>query len=193
MNTRSIAIIITFTALSIALIPLRIPTIYLPGFYYYWWGIPVVAAFLLFGFKVAISILSLTTLARMVMGVSPNPLLLPVIVFAPYLTMLFGVYLAHKLIQRRVSGGKSISTVRTTVYFTALGVALRAGIMPFIDYAQYYTIFPLFLGRNFSDAYIIAVMPGTVLFNILVPFYEVSIGCIIAKMVGKSLKIGPEL
>jgi len=193
MNTRSIAIIITFTALCIVLIPLRIPTVYWPGFYYYWWEIPIIAAFLLFGFKVALSISVLNTLARMVIGVSPNPLLLPIISFTPLLTMLFGVYLANKLIASRVSKGKPISEAKKVVYVVALGVAVRAAIMPFIDYAYYYTLFPFFLGRTFSEAYIIAILPGIVLFNILVPLYGVSIGYLVAKTVGKSLKIGPEL
>jgi riboflavin transporter FmnP len=193
MNTRSIAIIITFTALCIALVPIRIPTLYWPGFDYYFWEIPIVAALLLFGFRVALSITVLNAVARLVFFPGPAPLLGFVIGFTPLLTMLFGVYLAHRLIQRRVSGGKSISTARATVYFTTLGVALRAGIMPFIDYAQYHFLFPLFLGRDFSEAYIIALMPGIVLFNILVPLYGVSIGYLVAKTVGKSLKIGPEL
>jgi riboflavin transporter FmnP len=193
MNTRSIAIIITFTALCIVLIPLRIPTIYWPGFYYYWWEIPIIAAFLLFGFKVALSISVLNTLARMVIVPGLSPFLQLITSFLPLLTMLLGVHLAHKILLRRVSEGKPISGARATTYFTALGVAVRAGIMPFIDYAYYYTLFPFFLGRTFSEAYIIALMPGIVLFNILVPLYGVSIGYLVAKTVGKSLKIGPEL
>jgi riboflavin transporter FmnP len=193
MNTRSIALIITFTALCIVLIPLRIPTIYWPGFYYYWWEIPIIAAFLLFGFKVAFSIWVLNTLARMVMGVSPNPLLLPIIGLMPLLTMLLGVYLAQKLVSRRASERKTISDARKGVYVTALGVAFRAAIMPFIDYAYYYTLFPFFLGRTFTDAYVIAILPGIVLLNILVPLYGVSIGYLIAKTVGKNLKIRPDL
>jgi riboflavin transporter FmnP len=193
MNTRSIALIITFTALCIVLIPLRIPTIYWPGFYYYWWEIPIIAAFLLFGFKVAFSIWVLNTLARMVMGVSPNPLLLPIIGLMPLLTMLLGVYLAQKLVSRRASERKTISDARKGVYLTALGVAFRAAIMPFIDYAYYYTLFPFFLGRTFTDAYVIAILPGIVLLNILVPLYGVSIGYLIAKTVGKNLKIRPDL
>jgi hypothetical protein len=65
--------------------------------------------------------------------------------------------------------------------------------MPFIDYAQYHFLFPLFLGRDFSDAFILALMPGIVAFNILVPLYGVSIGYIIAKTVGQNLKIGNTL
>ena len=113
--------------------------------------------------------------------------------FLPLLSMLFSVYLAHKILLRRVSDGKPISAARASTYFTALGVAFRAGIMPFIAYAEYHTIFPFFLSKAFSEAYIIAIMPGIVLFNILVPLYGVSIGYLAAKTVGKSLKIGPHL
>src|SRR3989304_4896032 len=128
MNTRSIAIIITFTALCIVLIPLRIPSVYWPGFYYYWWEIPIIAAFLLFGFKVAISISVLNTFARLV--IVPG--------LSPFLQL-------YTILLRRVSDGKPISGARATTYFTALGVAVRAGIMPFIAYAEYHTIFPFFL------------------------------------------------
>jgi riboflavin transporter FmnP len=193
MNTRLIAIVITFTALCIALVPFRIPTLYWPGFYYYFWEIPMVAAFLLFGFKVAFSISVLNAVARLVFFPGQAPLLGFIIGFMPLLTMLLGVYLAQKLIQSQVSDGKSISAARATVYFTALGVAVRAGIMPFIDYAEYHFLFPLFLGRDFSEAFILTLMPGIVLFNILVPLYGVSIGYLVAKTVGKSLKIGPRL
>ena len=193
MNTRSIAIIITFTALCIALVPVRIPTLYWPGFYYYFWEIPMVAAFLLFGFKVAFSISVLNAVARLVFFPGQAPLLGFIIGFMPLLTMLLGVYLAQKLIQSQVSDGKSISAARATVYFTALGVAVRAGIMPFIDYAQYHFLFPLFLGRDFSEAFILTLMPGILLFNIIVPLYGVSIGYLVAKTVGKNLKIETKL
>lgn len=193
MNTKSIAIIITFTALCIALIPFRIPTIYWPGFYYYLWEIPIIAAFLLFGFKVALSISVLNTLARMVMGVNQNPLLLPLISFQPLLIMMLGIYLAQKLIQRQFLKGKPVSDARKGVYVTALGVAFRAMILPFMDYAYYHTLFPFFVGLDFPEAYIMGIMPGIVVFNILVPLYGVSIGYLVAKTVGKNLKIGPNL
>jgi len=153
----------------------------------------MVAAFLLFGFKVAFSISVLNAVARLVFFPGQAPLLGFIIGFMPLLTMLLGVYLAQKLIQSQVSDGKSISAARATVYFTALGVAVRAGIMPFIDYAQYHFLFPLFLGRDFSEAFILTLMPGILLFNIIVPLYGVSIGYLVAKTVGKNLKIETKL
>jgi riboflavin transporter FmnP len=193
MNTKEITLIITFTALCIVLIPIRIPTLYWPSFSYYFWEIPIVAAFLLFGFKVAFSITLLNNVARLVFFPGQAPLLGFIIGFMPTLTVLLGVYLAQRLIQTRVLDGKTISAVRATVLYTMLGVAARAGIMPLIDYAQYHLLFPLFLGRDFSDAFILALMPGIVLFNILVPLYGVSIGFLVAKAVGKNLKMGTKL
>ena len=193
MKTKEITLIITFTALCIALVPIRIPTFYWPGFNYYFWEIPIIAAFLLFGFKVAFSISVLNALARLLVFPGQSPLLAFIIGFMPLLTMLLGVYLAKKLIQRQVLNGKSISAARATLYFTTLGVLVRAGIMPFIDYAQYHFLFPLFLGRDFSEAYILALMPGIVVFNILLPLYGVSIGFLVAKAVGKNLKVGTKL
>jgi hypothetical protein len=49
------------------------------------------------------------------------------------------------------------------------------------------------LGRDFSEAFILALMPGIVLFNILVPLYGVSIGFLLAKAVNKNLKMGTKL
>jgi riboflavin transporter FmnP len=193
MNTKEITLIITFTALCIVLIPIRIPTLYWPGFNYYFWEIPIVAAFLLFGFKVAFPISVLNAVVKLVFFPGQAPLLGFIIGFMPTLTMLFGVYLAQKFIKTRVSDGKTISATRATILYTALGVAARAGIMPFIDYAQYHLLFPLFLGRDFSEAFILALMPGIVLFNILVPLYGVSIGFLLAKAVNKNLKMGTKL
>jgi uncharacterized protein YneF (UPF0154 family) len=107
--------------------------------------------------------------------------------------MMLGIYLSQKLIQRQILKGKTISDAKKGMYVTALAVALRAMILPFMDYAYYHTLFPFFVERDFPEAYIIGVMPGVVLFNILVPLYGVSIGYFVAKTVGKNLKIGPTL
>lgn len=193
MSAKSIAIIVTFTALCLALVPFRIPALNWPGMYYYWWEIPIIVAFLLFGFKIALSIAVLNAIARLVFFQTPGVFLILITSFPPLLTMLFGVYLANKLIVSRVSKGKPISEAKKAMYVVALGVAVRATITPFIDYAEYHSLFPFFLGRSFSEAYIIALIPGIVLFNILVPLYGVSIGYLVAKTVSKSLKIGKNL
>jgi riboflavin transporter FmnP len=194
MNTRAIATTIAFAALSIALVPFRIPTLYWPGFYYYIWEIPIVAAFLLFGLKCGVSVAILTNTARMLLLPGPLGFFMLPWGFVVTSTTLLGVYLAHRLFARRASQEKTLLGRRPVVYFTGLGVLSRAAIMSFLDYAVLYRILlPLVLGRSFSDAFIVALMPGIVLFNITLPLYTIPIGYFAAKTVGKNLKVGNPL
>ena len=78
---------------------MRIPTLYWPGFNYYFWEIPLVAAFLLLGFKVAFSITVLNNVARLLFFPGQAPLLGFITGFMPLLTVLLGVYLAKKFIE----------------------------------------------------------------------------------------------
>jgi len=194
MNTKIIAVTIAFAALSIALVPIRIYTLYWSSWYYYFWEIPIVAAFLLFGLKCGVSVAVLNTIARMVLV--PGPLgffMLPWGLVVTSSTLL-GVYLAYKLFTRRPSQEKTLLGRRPVIYFTGLGVLSRAAIMSFLDYAVLYRILlPLVLGRSFSDAYIIALMPGIVFFNVTLPLYTIPIGYFAAKTVSKNLKVGNQL
>jgi hypothetical protein len=54
LNTRAIALTIVFAALSIALTPVAIPAVYMIGFFYRFWEIPIVAAFLLLSPKIKV-------------------------------------------------------------------------------------------------------------------------------------------
>jgi riboflavin transporter FmnP len=194
VNTKAIAITIAFAALSIALVPFRILTLYWPGMYYYFWEIPIVAAFLLFGFKCGVSVAVLNGIARMVL--IPGPLGFFMVPWGVVVTSstLLGVYLAYRLFTRRASQEKTLLGRRPVVYFTGLGVLSRAVIMSFLDYAVLYRVLlPFVLGRSFSDAYIIALMPGIVFFNVIVPLYTVSVGYFVAKTVSRNLKVGNQL
>jgi len=194
VNARAIAIIIAFAALSIALVPFRIPTLYWPGFYYYFWEIPIVAAFLLFGLKCGVSVAALNGVARMLLFPGPLGFFIPPWGLVVTSSTLLGVYLAYRLLTRRASQEKTLLGRRPVVYFTGLGVLSRAAIMSFLDYAVLYRVLlPLVLGRSFSDAYIIALMPGIVFFNVIVPLYTIPISYFIAKTVSKNLKVGNQL
>ncbi len=190
MKAKSIAIIATFTALCIALVPFRIPAFNWPGMFYYWWEIPIVAAYLLFGFKTAFSIALLNLVARLLYFQPPGAFLMFAVSLPPLLTMLLGVYIAQRLFTKKVSMGKPLSEPKKGTYMTALGVAVRAGAMPLVGYLNYHTFYPFFLGRAFSEAYVVGLLPGILLFNIIVPLYTVSIGYIVAKTVDKNLKVG---
>lgn len=195
MNTRAIATIIVFAALSIALIPVRVPTVYLPGFYYYTFEIPIVAASLLFGLKCGISVAVLSNAARML--IAPGPLGVFMLPWGSMVTLttLLGVYLAHRLFTRRPSQEKTLLGRRPIIFFTGLGVMSRAAIMSIIDYTVLYRILLplLFPNITFSEAYIMALMPGIVIFNVTLPLYTIPIGYFAAKTVSKNLKVGNQL
>lgn len=190
MNTKTIAMIIAFAALTIVLNPVRIPTLYWPGFFYRLWEIPIVVAFLLFGPRIGVSVAVLNALAQIVIFPVPAGVLAYPWGLVATLTMLLGVYLAYKLFSRRPQQDSSLFRAKPVVYFTSLGIAFRAGIMPFVDYAVYRSLLPLALGQSFTEAYVIALIPAIVLFNITVPLYTVPIGYLIARKLSKSLKLG---
>ncbi len=195
MNTRAIATTIAFAALSIALVPFRIPTLYLPGFYYYIFEIPIVAAFLLFGLKCGVSVAILTNTARMLLLPGPLGFFMLPWGFVVTSTTLLGVYLAYRLFARRASQENTLLGRRPVLYFTGFGVLSRAAIMSFLDYTILYRILLplLFPNITFSEVYIMAVMPGIVLFNVTLPLYTIPIGYFAAKTVSKNLKVGKEV
>lgn len=189
MNSKAIAMIIAFTALTIVLNPVRIPTIFWPGFFYRLWEIPIVVAFLLFGWRIGVLVAVLNVLAQIMLFPIPAGVLAYPWGLVATLTMLLGIYIANKLFKVRSEDSRVSLGFKPVVYFTMLGIAIRAMIMPFVDYAVYHSLLPIALGRSFSEAYVVALIPAIILFNIIVPFYTVPIGYLISKKLSKSLKI----
>ena len=141
MNSRSIALVITFAAIAIALNVVKIPTIFWPGWSYHFNEIPIVIAFMLFGPKSGILVA--------VIHLSGQELLFPMgsagivaypMVFIALLLMLSGVYLANWFISRQTSMDKPFSEKRRTFYFTAFSTATRGAIMPFLTYGVMYHV-----------------------------------------------------
>ncbi len=186
-----IALSSALAAVSIVLIPIRIPTMYFPSTYYIW-EIPIVMALLLFGFKCGISVATLTAVAQPIVAPSPIGIFYPIWNFTAMATTLFGVYLANKLVIRITSNGKRLK-IKPVVYYVILGVAFRMGIMPFVDYGMLRTVMPLMMGQTYTDTAILALMPGIVLYNIVVPLYTVLSAYLLAKVVGKNLRVGNKL
>jgi riboflavin transporter FmnP len=195
MNARSIALIITFAAIAIALNTIRIPTIYWPGFSYHFSEIPIVVAFLLFGPKIGVLVEALQLAGQLVffpagiVGFVVYPM-----GFVAVLLMLAGVYLAGRFTSRRATSEKFLSEKKQTVYFTAFAVASRGGIMPFLTYGVLYNVLlPLVLGTSIPAAYITALVPSFVLYNVTIPLYTVPIAYLVATKVRKYLKIESRL
>ena len=190
VNTKAITMAIVFAALSIVLNLVRIPAVYWPGFFYQLWEIPIVIAFLLFGPRIGISVAVLNVLAQIVLFPVPAGIIAYPWALVATLTMLLGVHLAYKFFSSRPSNDRPLFGAKPIVYFTSLGIAFRAGIMPFVDYAMYHSLLPIVIGRSFTEAYVTALIPAFIVFNITVPLYTVPIGYHIASHLIKSLKLG---
>jgi riboflavin transporter FmnP len=191
LNARAIALISTFAALAIVLNTIRIPSIFWPEFAFSVCDIPVLVAFLIFGFKIGF-LVEAVHIAGQEMFFPAGPAGIVVypmgFIFVPF--MFFGIYLASKFIARRAASGKQISEKRKTLYFTGLATALRGGLMPIIDYTVMYGILlPVVLSITIPAAYIAALVPSFIMYNITSALYAVPIAYVIAKRVSKYLKI----
>ena len=90
--------------------------------------------------------------------------------------MFLGLYLAKKLSQRRLAQMKGISGMIPIALFTAFCIIVRTSIMLPVDYAIYSSILPIVIGVNIPYAYIIGLIPFTILFNVLVPLINETAG-----------------
>jgi len=192
LNTRAVALTIVFAALAIALNPIGVPAVYLPNFYYRFWEIPIVAAFLLFGPKIGVTVAVLRTVAELTLFPGPAGVLGPPIVLVLTLSMLLGVYSADRLLKRKASQDKNLG-IKPVTYYTAFGALLRTVIAPFVMYAMYRFLLPLVVGISFSDIQIMALMPAFMLFALTLSLYTIPVGYLIARTVSRNLKVGSKI
>jgi riboflavin transporter FmnP len=195
MDARSIAVIATFAALAIALNTIRIPTVYWPGWFYTFGDIPVLVAFLIYGFKVGFLVEVLHIAGQEIFfpvgagGIAVYPMGLVVIPL-----MVLGIYLATRFITRRPALESQIGEKKKTVYLTGLAVAIRGGVMPIVDYSVlYHVLLPLVLDRALPEAYIAAIVPLSIVYNVTSTLYAVPAAYFIAKQASKHLRLEARL
>jgi len=184
MKTKTIANIAVFTALTIVLNiwgP-KISAPYLTFLKYQIWEIPIVAAFLLFGSLVGVLIAVANTLLLFVVFPGDLPTG-PMYNLAAVLSMLFGIYLAHKIVAKRF-GMKNEAVVGS--FSTIFGTIFRVGVMTIVNYSL--LRFPVPVGYGLSEDFILAWLPLIGIFNASLALYTIPIGHIIAKAVRSAIK-----
>ena len=191
LNTKAIALTIVFTALAIALSPIAIPAGYLPGFFYRFWEIPIVAAFLLLGPKSGVIVAVLRTVAALTLFPGPAGVVGPPVTLLVTLNMLLGVYVADRLLKRKASQDENLGT-KPVMYFTALGTLTRVALSTFVTYVLFRFLLPL-VGFSFSDTQIMALIPVVMLFDLTLSLYTIPVGYLMARIVSRNLKIGNQL
>lgn len=187
MNTKSIALIITFSAVAIALNAIRIPSVFNPGASYQITQIPIVVAFLLFGARIGF----LVGIFNMVGGLllfstGPSSIISYPMGLVSVLVMFAGLYAGSRFITNNM---KSLHTASVLTFFA---VVLRGCLMPFVDYGVlYHILVPLVLGVNLPEAYIVGLVPAFILYNVTAALYTIPFAYIVATKVGNYLKIEP--
>ena len=189
LEAKAVGIVIVFAALTIVLSAVKIPTIFWPQQNFRLWEIPIVTAFLLFGFRVGFSAVVIGIAGQTALFVGPAGILEAPWGIIVVLTMFLGLYLAKKLSQSRFAHMRWITGIMPILFFTAFSIIVRTSIMLPVDYAIYSSILPIVIGVNIPNAYIIGLMPFTILFNVLVPLYTVPVSYLLAKTIGKNVKI----
>jgi len=191
LNARSAALIAVFSAIAIVLNVVRIPTVYWPGFFYSLYEVPVLVAFIIYGFKIGFLVEIIHIMGEEIffpMGVA-GAVVYPMGIIV-HLLMFSGIYLANKLINRENAKGKSVNEKKTAIYFTGLATALRGGLMPIIDYTVIYRILlPFALGTTIPENYILALVPAFILYNVTSTLYAVPIAHLITRKTAKHLGI----
>jgi riboflavin transporter FmnP len=187
MNAKSVVLIITFTAVAIALNSVRVPSIIYPGTLFEFSQIPVVVAFILFGPEIGVIVGVLNLTGGLTIFPLSNGLIVYPMDFVALLLMFAGISMASRFAARanEFSAGK-----KPIICLTALAISFRGGIMPLIDYGfLYHVVLTMVLGVNLPEALILGLLPGFVLYNVIVPLYTVPVAYVIAARVGRHLKI----
>ncbi|MFH0896620.1 MAG: hypothetical protein V1850_01035 [Candidatus Bathyarchaeota archaeon] len=185
MNTRRIAIISIFAAVSVILVlsPLKVPAPPPMSFLVFQiWEIPIVLALLLYGLSVAGSISILNTIVLLVIypGSLPSG---PVYNLAAVLSMLLGIYIVHRLAAKHL--GKVMALA---VSSTAIGCLMRVGVMSVVNYIALPLPFPIGYGSfGMTPQGAIALLPPIGLFNAIVALYTIPTGYFISKIVSNRI------
>ncbi len=186
MRTRTIATIVVFAALSIALnllSPIRIPAPFAPFLIYQIWEIPIVAAFLLYGALVGsvIAVLNTAVLLAVFPGELPTG---PFYNLAAILSMFLGIILAQRIAQRY---SNTLGETSLGIMVTSAGIFLRTVAMALVNWA--FLRFPQPVGFEFPEAMILAYVPLVILFNATLALYTIPSGLVLAKAVRFGMKI----
>jgi riboflavin transporter FmnP len=195
VNTKTITLTIVFAALTVALNPnltkIFFPAPYAPFLIYQIWEIPIVAAFILINPKsgIAIAGLNAVILLAIFQGASP---LGPLYNLAAILSMLLGIYVAHKLFAKRLtpertSGSAWKYNTAMAIAYTAMGIAFRVAIMAAINYSTLRFDAPI--GYGLTEGAIVGYfLPVTSIFNATLALYTIPLGYFIAEVVKRNFR-----
>lgn len=179
MESKKIAAIAIFTALSVALVlsPAKFPAPYAPFLKYQIWEIPIVAAFLLYGPLVGVVTSIINTMILLVVYPGDLPTG-PLYNLAAVLSMLLGIYIIHRFVAKYFS--RQQETLLTT-FSTVLGSIARVGVMSIVNLV--FLRYPPPVGFSMPVEALTAMLPVIGLFNATVVLYTIPLGYFVSRAV----------
>ena len=180
MNTKTLALIIIFVAITVALniVGPKIPAPYAPFLYYQLWEIPIVIAFLAIGPKVGVAVTAMNTLILFAVF-NPGANAGPLYNFIAVLAMLLGIYLPYRIAVRGCKTEKLGSYLKQHVKIlsitaTVVGITTRVLITTVVNYFALQQPYPI--GFSYTPQGALLFLPLSALFNATVAVYTIPIG-----------------
>jgi riboflavin transporter FmnP len=192
MNTKTLAFIIVFTALTIAIniAGPKIPAPYAPFLLYQLWEIPIVFAFLALGVVAGLTIAGINTVILLVYY--PGPILFgPLYNLFAILAMVLGIFIPYLIATRRCK--ENLPTFlrqhakMIIISATGLGILFRVAITSFTNYFLLQQPAPV--GLSYPPEAAFAFLPLSVLFNATVALYTIPIAIAITIAVTSMIKL----
>jgi hypothetical protein len=191
MQTKSMALAIMFAAVAIALTTIQIPTLFYPGGFFRFSQIPVVIAFLLFGFRIGALVGFVTLMGQIVVfpfNVNAFFIAYPMD-FAASIVMFLGIDFSSRLLKND-GIARYPALKKPIIGLTSFAALFRAGIMSLVDFGVvFHILLPITLGIKLSDAFILGLVPAFVAYNAITAIYVVSVACLVAKQTSKHLRL----
>jgi riboflavin transporter FmnP len=194
MNTKKLALIAIFTALTIVLGQIiKIPFPALPFLYFQLWEIPILVAFLVIGpiAGIFISLFNAVVLFAIFPGELPAG---PLYNLIAILSMMAGVYIVELIVKQLA---KRKQTSQNALEYkpkwisasTAMGIVIRVIAMAIMWYFLIPAPYPFGYGSfGITIPMTIAMIPLGALFNAIVALYTIPTAYLIANVIKRSLK-----
>jgi riboflavin transporter FmnP len=193
MNTKTLALMIIFTALTIAIniAGPKIPAPYAPFLQYQLWEIPIVIAFIAIGVKEGLFISVVNALVLLVYD--PGPILMgPFYNLLAVLSMMLGFFIPYKLATRgiNIENVKKMVKQKMTLLIistTAAAIVVRVTVMSVTNYFALPQTAPIGLSIPLPDT--VAILPLIAVFNASVAAYTIPIALGIALAISSRFKL----
>ncbi len=190
VNAREIALVVSFAGLAIVLNPavsgLGIPYPPLPSsLIFNLWEIPVIAVFLLFGFKLGMSVAAINALFLLSVWPGPSRPFYAPGTFLSALSMMLGVIIMYRVVGHRLPTETFANRARITAIATVFASLLRIVVLGAYMYLLLKS--PVY---SAPDPFIFGVfLPWQAVYNVAQPIITVPLAFIVARGINRSLKV----